>query len=244
MNVQLSIVRASIREYRKASVEGIEPSRHGFGIRSATIAHRRGVKRAKKKEPSAAGHPAQTAPGRISRSEITQVGRPHAGSARCRAGGRRRLRTRIAGMPTKPWGQAAMPFSGSACRTRCLLDVVVVAGISLTHPTQPSQRICRFNCSRTYLPPSPTYAVPHRFPIHLDARASTPRPLQPPGPSGSAASPRLPGPSTDRHHPATIRTNPTPRGIRFGITPTLPLHSCLGVRATRRLSSVGRASHS
>src|SRR5437899_517532 len=41
MNVQLSIVRADIREYRKAPMEGIEPSGRGFGIRSATIAHRR-----------------------------------------------------------------------------------------------------------------------------------------------------------------------------------------------------------
>ncbi|WP_328526875.1 integrase core domain-containing protein [Kribbella sp. NBC_00359] len=68
-----------------------------------------------------------------------------------------------------------------------------------------------------------------------------------PSPPQSAPTPpanRLPGPSTDRHNSATLPTDPPGRGIRFGITPTLPLHSCLGVRATRRLSSVGRASHS
>ena len=141
------------------------------------------MKRAKKKEPPAAGHPAQTAPGRISRSEITQVGRPHAGSARWRAGGSRCLRARIAGMPTKPWGQAAMPFSGSACRTRCLLEVVVLAGISLTHPAQPSQRICGVNCSHAYL---------------LSVRCT-------PTPAGSAPYLGPHGPSTDRHRPATKR---------------------------------------
>ena len=219
------------------------------------------------------------------------MGRPHAGSARCRAGGRRRLRTRIAGMPTKPWGQAAMPSSGSACRTRCLLDVVVVAGISLTHPTQPSQRISHVNSSRPLLTALSDVRRPNRFPAHPNAQAlnsaptptsrrpsdSAPHPrsrtpqvprLTPaPGPLRFCASPLLPGslkfcapvrprplrlrpPTGSRVPPRTATTqlrsppDPAGRGIRFGITPTLPLHSCLGVRATRRLSSVGRASHS
>ena len=190
------------------------------------------MKRAKKKEPSAAGHPAQTAPGRISRSEITQVGRPHAGSARCRAGGRRCLRTRIAGMPTKPWGQAAMPFSGSACRTRCLLDVVVVAGISLTHPTQPSQRICRFNCSRTYLPPTATYAVPLRFLTHADAQAlklrahsdlPTPQVLRPTPSPRPLHGPPPPTYDPEGSHPAgyPIRNHPHPPAT---LLPRRPRH--------------------
>ena len=123
----------------------------------------------KEKGAACAGCPAQTAPGRLSREEITQVGRPHSGSARPRAGGRRRLHARIAGMPTKPWGLAAMSFPGSACRTRCLLGVVVRAGISLTHPARSSQRISRLNCSPVSFPAHPTYAATLRF------HASSPR---------------------------------------------------------------------
>jgi len=93
--------------------------------------------------------------------EITQVGRLLAGSARSRAGGsRRRLHARIAGTPTKPWGFAAMPSSGCVRRTRCLLGFVVLAGISLTHPAQASERICATNYSRCYSP-------------HSDVRRST-----------------------------------------------------------------------
>ena len=200
------------------------------------------MKQAKKKEPPAAGHPAQTAPGRLSRSEITQVGRPHAGSARWRAGGSRRLRARIAGMPTKPWGQAAMSFSGSACRTRCLLEVVVLVGISLTHPAQPSQRICGVNCSHAYLLTVRRTPTPVGSTRHLGSHA----PIHGPPPSSYQAirDQRSAARRTSRPSSPPAPAAPGPRGIRFGNTPTIPLHSCIGVRATRRLSSVGRASHS
>jgi hypothetical protein len=201
------------------------------------------------------------------------VGRPHAGSARSRAGSRRRLLARIAGTPTKPWGFAAMPSSGCARRTRCLLAFVVLAGISLTHLRQASQRICRINCSRCYSPhsdvrrPAPApgprnVAGGLRFGEDLrpDAGNQTSEPLIPSaaeaqearrtvGRQDNAAPPDDYGePSPYPLRPSAARRPARPdhacSAIRFGIHPTLPLHSCLGPRATRRLSSVGRASHS
>jgi hypothetical protein len=102
--------------------------------------------------------------------EITQADRPHSGSAPRRAGDRRRLRARIAGTPTRPWWLAAMPFSGSVRRTRSLLRSVVLAGISLTHPSQGSQRISQINHSRAnshhFRRTTPTPGSP-RPPYHL-----------------------------------------------------------------------------
>ena len=86
MNVQLSIVRADIREYRKKH-RWKESNPREPGLESGPQPVRTDVaEKAKKKEPPAAGSPAQTTPGRLSRKEITQVGRPHSGSARPRAG--------------------------------------------------------------------------------------------------------------------------------------------------------------
>ncbi len=149
----------------------------------------------KRKEPPGAGCPAQTAPWGDLPLEITQVGRLLAGSARSRAGGsRRRLHARIAGTPTKPWGFAAMPSSGCVRRTRCLLGFVVLAGISLTHPAQASERICATNYSRCYSP-------------HSDVRRST----LVPGTRENVAGPRRSG--EDPLPDAGSQTSQTPDPI-------------------------------
>lgn len=134
------------------------------------------------------------------------MGRPYAGSARCRAGGRRRLRARIAGMPTKPWGQAAMPFSGSACRTRCLLDVVVVAELVSRIPHSqvnafPASIVPEpINCPlRRTSPPQ----VPH--PPRGSALTSAPIPTC--RPRKLCASPRRPDPSSSA--PLTLAPGPS-----------------------------------
>jgi hypothetical protein len=56
---------------------------------------------------------------------------------------------------------------------------VVLAGISLAHPSQPRQRICRFNCSHRYFLPLPTYPALDRFrrPPPTDRRTPDPPPL-------------------------------------------------------------------
>jgi hypothetical protein len=79
-------------------------------------------------------------------------------------------------MPTKPCGRAASLFSGSACRTRCLLRVLVLAGISLAHPHRSSQRISWNNCSAGYFLAGPTYAATHRFPGPVPGVIRTTRP--------------------------------------------------------------------
>ena len=245
MNVQLSIVRADIREYRKKH-RWKESNPRDAGLESGPQPLRTDVVTyGQKKRAACAGHPAQTAPWDDLPTEITQVGRPNAGSARCRAGGSRHQCARIAGTPTKPWGCAAMPSSGCVLRTRSLLGLWFLAGNSLAHPLQTSQRICRIICSRLHLlplrraPPSP--GSPSSSPaLSTPAARSTRRP----GPSAAPGAPAVPHdyrpPRSAHHHPPVVPSVP----IRFGITPTLPLHSCLGARATRRLSSVGRASHS
>jgi hypothetical protein len=98
---------------------------------------------------------------------------------------------------------------------------LILAGISLTHPARRSQRISYIIYSGGQFLAGPTYAVPRRFPAAVPRRfpAAVPRVIR------ATAGPR--------------RTPPLRN--RFGITHRLPLHSCLG---TRRLSSVGRASHS
>jgi len=156
----------------------------------------------KRKEPPGAGCPAQTAPWEDLPLEITQAGRPHAGSARSRAGSRRRLLARIAGTPTKPWGFAAMPSSGFARRTPCLLAFVVLAGISLTHLRQASQRICRINCSRCYSP-------------HSDVR----RPAPAPGPAKRRRRAEVRGGSSPRCGQSDFRTAHPIRGRSPGGAP-------------------------
>ena len=116
-HIQLSFFDSLSVGREIASVEGIEPSERGFGIRLATIAHRREMN-TKKKPPWSVDPDGRllVIPG------ITQAGRHDSGSA-CRQAHRRGCtRARIAGTRLRRRrASSATPAAGSAiCRTRCL----------------------------------------------------------------------------------------------------------------------------
>lgn len=176
------IVRAGIREYRKASVEGIEPSRRGFGIRSANHCSPTRHGRAKEKSrlvPDArlrrllGGSPAGDHPG----------GPPAHGLSSAPSWWWKAYSSTDRRHADKAMVACRHAFLGFRSPYMISPGSVVLAGISLTHPPQGSQRISRSNSSQRYFLCVPTYYVIHRFPP-------------------------LPRSNTNRHQATTLRRQP------------------------------------
>ena len=174
--------------------------------------------------------------------EITQVGRPCSGSARSELVIEGVVAARIAGTPGKYADEAmalATPSSGSLAVHGDLLGLLVLAGISLTQ--LPHNQVNAFPDQLfPLLFPAPPTHPPTHVPTRRPPADSALRPCANPPPR------RAPEPPPDQASRRTLDTARRSRSFSYPIRnhPHPPATLLPRPPGHRRLSSVGRASHS